>query len=155
MRKLLAVLVLGPLGAIAFAQGTPSTNVTDMVKAYQDAYNAGDAEAVARLFATDGWLSDASGAVSQGRDAILAFVRQDIATNMTGDAAVTLKLTTDEEFGPQEAPAGRGSWEAVGQDGTSLGGGQWVVVTENVNGQPLIHWLITNVVLPPSMTGRQ
>lgn len=146
MKNAAAVLILGLIGAIALAQGTTQGNVAEMVKAYQDAFNAGNAEAVAQLFADNGWLAESTGAVYQGRDAILAYVKKDIASNPPG---VTLKLTTDEVVGP----AARGTWEALKPDGTSLAGGQWVVVTENVNGHPLVRWLISNVVLPPSMTG--
>jgi uncharacterized protein (TIGR02246 family) len=80
--SLIVTLLVG--GRVAFGQDPAETAIRERVKQYVLAYNAGDADAVAAIYAVDGTHTYALGFTHRGRPEIAKGLREMFAGPMKG-----------------------------------------------------------------------
>lgn len=111
-----------------------------VVESYEAAWNAGDAEGVAALYAEDALVAYSDGPVLEGRAAVEA------AASERTSAGGTLDV---HQVGAQELGDGwmatGGWWELTGPDGEAMQTGSWMNLNEvQDDGSSLVHWTLTN-----------
>jgi len=133
------------MGAVALALAFPLTvsaqapatdlraQIEKLDKAWQTAYNAGDAAAVAALYADDAKVMAPGAAAASGRAAIQAAFAQDIARGSKNT------LTTEEVFGGGDYAVAVGGWVETGADGSHKDHGTYVTVYRKVGGDWKIY----------------
>ncbi len=122
-----ALALAFPLTASAQAPATDLRGqIEKMDKAWQAAYNAGDAAAVAALYADDAKVMAPGAAAASGRAAIQAAFAQDIARGSKNT------LTTEEVFGGGDYAVAVGGWVETGADGSHKDHGTYVTVYRRV-----------------------
>ena len=133
------------MGAVALALAFPFTasaqapatdlraQIEKLDKAWQTAYNAGDAAAVAALYADDAKVMAPGAAAASGRAAIQAAFAQDIARGSKNT------LTTEEVFGGGDYAVAVGGWVETGADGSHKDHGTYVTVYRKVGGDWKIY----------------
>ncbi len=106
------------------------------VAAWQEAYNAGDADKIAAMYAEDGVVMAPNVPVATGRDAIRAM----IAKQSADAKAAGLKLAINQgAMGVSGDLAWHsGSYTVNGADGAAVDGGGYLEVRRNIGGQ----WMI-------------
>lgn len=129
-----ALALAFPLPAFAQAGATDMrAQIEKMDRAWQTAYNAGDAAAVAALYTEDGKVMAPGNATVSGRTAIQAFFAKDL----TGGAKNA--LTLEEVFGGGDFAIEVGSFVATGADGAHLDHGMFTTVYKKVGGEWKIY----------------
>jgi uncharacterized protein (TIGR02246 family) len=126
----LAVLALtAPLSAEAQA-GPPAlrAEITKLSQAWQAAYNAADATALAALYSPDATVMPPGGEPVTGSAAIKAFFAGDVATGATNT------LTISDVVGSADLAVEIGKWVAQAKDGKHLDHGSYVTVYRKVSG---------------------
>lgn len=81
---LCAVALAVGVAELAGGQGPPEAAVRERVKQYEAAYNAGDFERLAAIYAEDGTHTYASGATDHGRPAISEGLKAQLAGPLRG-----------------------------------------------------------------------
>ena len=128
-----------------YLQGTPPTSpppaasmMGELIDAYEAAWNAGDSEAVADLYADDAWAAFSDLPAVSGQDAIADVMEQ----RVRGTIAITGVQSAD--LGDGWAVDG-GTWELSGQgvEGGPLRGHYWILV-HTEDGERKIKWSVTN-----------
>lgn len=130
-----AALVLA-LPLPAFAQAGPSglrAEIEKASQAWQTAYNAGDAAALAALYTPDATVMAPGAAAASGRAAIEALFKADVAKGAKNT------LTTNEVFGGGDYAIEVGGWVANAADGSHLDHGSYVTVYKKVDGSWKIY----------------
>jgi uncharacterized protein (TIGR02246 family) len=123
-----------PLPAVAQAGATDlRAQIEKMDQAWQTAYNAGDAAAVAALYSEDAKLMAPGSATVSGRAAIQAMFAQDIARGSKN------ALTTAEVFGGGDYAIAVGGWVETGADGAHKDHGSYVTVYKRAGGDWKIY----------------
>jgi uncharacterized protein (TIGR02246 family) len=120
----------------AMAQaGAPDlrAQIGKMDQAWQAAYNAGDAAALAALYAEDAKLMAPGAEAVTGRAAIQALFAQDIARGSKNT------LTTVEVFGGGDFAIAVGGWVETGADGAHKDHGPYVTVYKRAGGDWKIY----------------
>lgn len=112
---------------------------TNINKAYEAAYDAGDAAAAAALHTEDATIMPPNGEPVQGRPAIAAFIEQDMAT-----IGGKFKLEMIEHAVCGDQGWARGTYAVIGTDGTTIDQGKWVDVRKRIEGKWLIEVDIWN-----------
>lgn len=140
----LAALALAfPLPALAQAGATDlRAQVRKVDQAWQTAYNAGDAAAVAALYLEDAKVMAPGRATVSGRAAIQAMFAEDIARG--GKNALTLV----DVFAGGDFAIEVGDWTATGTGGAHLDHGTFLTVYKKVGGD----WKIYRDTWNSSMT---
>jgi uncharacterized protein (TIGR02246 family) len=110
--------------------------------AWQTAYNAGDATALAALYAEDAKVMAPGRATVSGRAAIQAYFAQDVTTGAKN------ALTLEEVFGGGDFAIEVGSYVATGADGAHLDHGMFMTVYKKVGSD----WKIYRDTWNSSMT---
>ena len=129
--RFVALALALPISAMAQAGSTDlRTQLAKLDQAWQTAYNAGDAAAVAALYTEDAKVIPPGHAAVSGRAAIQAFFAEDIATAQGAKNA----LTTEEAFGGGDVAIAVGGWVATKADGTHADHGMYVTVYKQVDG---------------------
>jgi uncharacterized protein (TIGR02246 family) len=128
-----ALALAFPLTASAQAATDLRAQIEKMDKAWQAAYNAGDAAAVAALYADDAKVMAPGAAAASGRAAIQAAFAQDIARGSKNT------LTTEEVFGGGDYAIAVGGWVETGADGSHKDHGTYVTVYRKVGGDWKIY----------------
>jgi uncharacterized protein (TIGR02246 family) len=124
---LLALALALPLPALAQAGATDlQGQIAKMDQAWQAAYNAGDAAALAALYAEDAKVMAPGSAVVSGRAAIQALFTKDIARGSKN------ALTTVEVFGGGDYAIAVGGFVETGADGSHKDHGSYVTVYKKV-----------------------
>jgi uncharacterized protein (TIGR02246 family) len=91
-----AMLALtGATHAFAQAKGGDEAAIRAQTTSWEKAYNAGDAAAVAALYADDAILLPPGAPAARGKAAILAFFTKDIAGSKAAGAVMVLNPKTD------------------------------------------------------------
>ena len=149
MRKavMLLALALFLVPGTVFAQHDADAKAAlkEMTPNWQTAANAGDAAAVAALYAEDGVLHPPNSAPVQGRDNIEAFWT-------TGfEAGNTIELTTDHMWGMGDAAAETGMYVITSPDGAHLDHGHYSLVYTMSDGKWKIVSDMWNSDMAPSM----
>jgi uncharacterized protein (TIGR02246 family) len=138
----LAVLALAaPLPAFAQAMDL-RTEIAKVSEAWQAAYNAGDAAALAALYAEDATILPPGGDAVSGRAAIQAHFAEELAQGAKST------LTLREVIGHGDMAIEIGGWSAETPDGTHLDHGKYMTVYRKVGGA----WLLTRDMWNSSMT---
>jgi len=139
-----AVLALAfPLPAMAQAGPTDlRAQVEKMSHAWQAAYNAGDAAALAALYTEDAKVLPPSSATVSGRAAIQALFAEDIKRGSKN------ALTSVEAFGGGDFAIEVGGWVETGADGAHKDHGSYLTVYRKVGND----WKIYRDTWNSSMT---
>jgi uncharacterized protein (TIGR02246 family) len=137
----LALLVV-PATARAQHDDHGKAALKEMTPRWQAAYNAGDAAALAALYAKDGVLLPPNSAPVDGRDAIEAFWSAALEEGATGE------LTTKEMYAMGEAAAEVGMWVLTAADGSHLDHGSYMLIYKQVDGE----WQIANDIYNSDMS---
>jgi len=94
----LGVTLIALLGVAygGFAAGSAGeAAIREQTTSWEAAYNAGDANAIAALYAVDAVLLPPAAPAARGRDAILAFFQADIAASKKAGVVMNLGKNTD------------------------------------------------------------
>jgi uncharacterized protein (TIGR02246 family) len=125
----LAALVLTlPSSAIAQGGGDTRGQIEKMAKAWEKAYNSGDAAAVAALYAKDAKLMPPGAEPATGPSAIQAFLVKDIK------GGAKMALTTEDVTGSGDYALETGKWVATSADGKHLDHGQYATFYKKADG---------------------
>ena len=125
----LAALVLAlPSSAIAQGGGDTRAQIEKMTKAWEKAYNAGDATAVAALYAKDAKLMPPGAEPASGSSAIQTFFTADVK------GGAKMALTTEDVTGSGDYALETGKWVATSADGKHLDHGQYATFYKKADG---------------------
>jgi len=119
---LMALALASPLTAVAQAGGNVRAEIEKQDKAWEKAYNSGDAAAVTALYAKDAVVMAPGAEPASGTSAIQAFFTADLK----GGAKNT--LTTEEAMGFGDYAVGKGKWVATSADGKHLDHGEYMTL---------------------------
>jgi uncharacterized protein (TIGR02246 family) len=123
-----------PLPALAQAGATDlRAQIAKADQAWQTAYNAGDAAALAALYAEDAKVMAPGNAAVSGRAAIQAMFAEDIKRGSKN------ALTQLEVFGSGDYTIEVGGWVETGADGAHKDHGSFVTVYKKVGGEWKIY----------------
>jgi len=126
---LVALALALPLPVFAQAgAGDLHAQIGKMDQAWQKAYNAGDAAALAALYTKDAKLMPPGAEPASGSAAIQAFFTKDIAQGAKNT------LTTGDVVGSGDFALATGGWVAKTPDGKHLDHGQYMTLYKNVDG---------------------
>jgi len=115
-----------------------------MGKAWEAAYNTGDASAVAAKYLEDGMRMPPDQPIVKGRDAVQAQIQEGMDKGLVKVKVETIE--SDAIMG--EWGFSRGTFTAMDADGNSMGSGKWVNVSKHVNGKWFTHFDIWNYDAP-------
>lgn len=125
----------------------PAPTIPDAtLGAWEKAFNAGDAAAVAAVYTEDATLMPPGVPTMKGRAAIEKFMRDGFAQ---GPAKIA--LTTDELFTMGDAAVRRGTYRVTGADDAVLDAGKYVEIWRRVDEAWLICIDIWNADAAPVM----
>ena len=138
MRKAVLVFALAFLGlpATVLAQHDDHAKAAlkEMTPTFQATFNAGDAAAVAALYATDGVLHPPNSAPVDGREAIEAFWAAAL------ESGASAELTTQDMYWMGESAAEVGMFVMTGADGSHLDHGHYTLIYKMVD----VDWKIVS-----------
>jgi uncharacterized protein (TIGR02246 family) len=117
--------------------------------AWQDAWNAGDADKIAAMYAEDGVVMAPGVPVAKGRDAIRESITKDIASAQA--AGVKLKIDHGDTGVSGDLAWHSGSYTISAADGSAVDTGSYLELRRNVGGQWLIARDIWNSDRPPAV----
>jgi ketosteroid isomerase-like protein len=131
-------LVWNPMPGGDMPTGTP--RFPDINAAYTAAFNAGDAAAIASMYAEDARFALSNGPILEGRAAI----EEAMAARLIPGATIDIQEVGSEDMG--DGWSGGGGWYAItGPDGAVAQTGFWMnVIQVQDDGTPQIAWGITN-----------
>lgn len=112
------------------------TQMGELLAAYEEAWNAGDPGAVAALYTEDSWAAFADLPAVEGREAIADLMEQRVGGTMD------LHGVRSESLG--EGRMIDGGWYTISGTETGDYSGHYWVVTETVDGEPKIKWVVSN-----------
>lgn len=112
----------------------------ELVDAFEAAFNAGDAAAVAALYTDDAMVALSDGPILNGAGA----VEESMAARMMEGATIEIHEVGNEDLG--DGMYGGGGWyQITGPDGMVAQSGYWMNVVEvQADGTPRIAWSLTN-----------
>jgi ketosteroid isomerase-like protein len=93
--SLAALALTSATNATAQAKGADEAAIRAQTTSWEKAYNAGDAAAIAALYADDAILMPPGASGASGKAAILAFLTKDIAGSKAAGATFALNPKTD------------------------------------------------------------
>ena len=126
--SLAALTLVLPLTASAQAAGDLRSQIEKADQAWQTAYNAGDAAAIAALYAEDAEVMAPGHETVSGRAAIQDFFKQDFAQGAKNT------LTTSEVLSGGDYAISMGGYVATAADGSHLDHGTYMTVFKKVDG---------------------
>lgn len=131
---LLALALASPVGAFAQA-GTPDlrAQVVKLGEAWQAAFNAGDANALAALYTQDARLLPPGSEPLSGPVAIKGYFASQVG------AGTKFALTSTEVMGFGDFAFETGQWVATGADGRHLDHGTYATLFQKVGGAWKLH----------------
>jgi uncharacterized protein (TIGR02246 family) len=123
----MAALALAlPLPAVAQSAADLRSQIEKQSQAWQNAYNAADASALAALYAEDAKVMAPGAAAVSGRSAIQALFAEDVKRGSKNT------LTTMEVFGNGDLAIEVGGWVENGADGSHKDHGSYVTIYKRV-----------------------
>jgi uncharacterized protein (TIGR02246 family) len=124
-----ALILALPLRAVAQAGATDlRSQITKLDQAWQTAYNAGDAAALAALYTPDAKVMAPGHAAASGQAAIQAFFVDDLKQHSKNT------LTTGEVLDGGSFAIAIGGFVATGPDGKHLDHGTYTTIYKKVDG---------------------
>jgi ketosteroid isomerase-like protein len=134
------------LGACAPAGSQESPELAQAGERWIEAFNAGDLDALAAMYAEDTWLLPPNGEMAQGRDVVRA------AFGAMIDAGQKAELETVEAIAAGDIGYKLGTFKALGPDGSVMDKGKFIEVWKQVGGEWKIMRDIWNSDMPaPSL----
>jgi uncharacterized protein (TIGR02246 family) len=127
MALLALVLAVSP-AALAQGGGDVRAEVGKMSKAWEKAYNAGDAAGLAALYGKDAMVMPPNAEPASGSAAIRKFFDGDVKSG------AKMALTVDDVSSFGESAVETGKWEATSADGKHLDHGKYVTVYKKSDG---------------------
>jgi ketosteroid isomerase-like protein len=137
------VLMLGAVLAAVPAAARDKSDVAGRAATWEKEYNAGNLAAVQALYAADGCRMPPNQEIARGSDAILAQLK---AGKDRGLAKVKIVVTSAESSGG--LGYGSGTYEVMGDDGSHLDHGKWMLVSKKMNGKWITQCDIFNSDMP-------
>ncbi|HEX9637474.1 MAG TPA: DUF4440 domain-containing protein [Acidobacteriota bacterium] len=131
------------LAAPAAPGGDDASDLAARAKAWQDAYNAGNLEAVAGLYTEDAMRLPYQAATLQGRAAIAANLKENHDAGLT---KIDIKVLGTESHG--DLAWGHGTYALMNAAGATVQEGKWMNVSKQIGGAWLIHSDIWNTNTP-------
>lgn len=107
-----------------------------LLSAYEEAWNAGDPAGVAALYAEDAWAAFADLPAVQGREAITGLMEERVR------GTIDIHGVRSESLG--EGRMIDGGWYTISGGGAGEFNGHYWIVTETVDGEPRIKWVVSN-----------
>ncbi len=138
MRLLTPLLcsVLVALPSAALAQGGAEAAIHQGTKAWMAAWNAGDAAAIAALYAEDAVLMAPGAESAKGRAAIEGLVKAALAA--AGGSKMEIKPTEVMESGDLAVEIG--TFTEVAADGSHRDHGKYMAAWKKVDGKWVLYW---------------
>ena len=144
MRKQWSITMVAVCGAALFAlqcaQPKPDTSAADETAirqfnpAWFKAYNSGDANAIAALYAENGVLNPPGAPAARGVKAIREYLAKDLAEAMS--SGVTLVAGSATDFGMSADLAWEwGTFTVRGKDGNTIDAGKYITVFGKKDGK--------------------
>jgi uncharacterized protein (TIGR02246 family) len=125
---LLAMVLAVSLPAVAQTGGDLRAQIGKMSKAWEKAYNAGDAAALAALYGKDATVLPPNGDAASGGSAIRAYFDGDVKSGAKNE------LTTEDVVGSGDYAVETGKYVATSTDGKHLDHGKYVTVYKKADG---------------------
>lgn len=129
----IALAAVVPVTVAAQAAGNVRAEIEQVDHAWQTAYNAGNATAVAALYADDAKLMAPGSEPFSGRAAIAGYFKQAVAQG------AQMALTTREVLGRGDYVTATGGYVATAKDGSHLDHGTYMTVYKRVKGAWMIY----------------
>lgn len=108
-----------------------------LLRAYEQAWNAGDAAGVANLYAENAWAAFANLPAVSGRETIGSLMTERVRGKLTLQGVRSVDLGGGYTID--------GGWtELSGVEGGPIRGNYWVLVNTNDAGERKIEWVVTN-----------
>ncbi len=141
----LATLALLAVPAIALGQeeGGAEAAIQEGAVAWQTAWNAGDAAAIAAMYAADAVVMAPGAPSMMGQEAIQAGLQ--VSLDMAEGSQMT--ITPEEIMSHGDIAVEVGKWVEAGADGSHKDHGKYIAVWQNVDGQ----WMIVRDIWNSSM----
>ena len=142
-----AAAIVGTSLAACGGAAAPAANketADQLAATWVAAFNAGDAAAVAALYAEDAHSMPPGGAAISGRSGIESYWRQDI-----GSGGIVTKITPGDSIVQGDLLHVDGTYEVAGKDGVALGKGQYQQLWRRIDSQ----WKVQHEIwrLDPSL----
>jgi uncharacterized protein (TIGR02246 family) len=125
---LVALALTLPFPAFAQTGGDVRAQIGKMDQAWEKAYNAGDAAAVAALYAKDATIMPPGAEPASGTSAIQAFFAEDMKQGAKN------ALTTGDVVGSGDQAVSIGKWVATSADGKHLDHGTYMTLYKKEGG---------------------
>ena len=137
------------LGAFLFAcmpvgPTDVSNEIKQMDQKYEEAYNNGDAAGIAQLHTMDAKVYPPNMEVMEGRDAIEAVNKKELAEN--GGIKLGLETVSATAYG--DIAIADGKYKVFDPQGNEIAHGKYLTVFKKVNGQWLIQYDMYNTSMP-------
>jgi uncharacterized protein (TIGR02246 family) len=147
---LYAMAVLGLLAAAPFASAADdAATIRAGTEAWIKAHNAGNADAIAAMYAEDAVVMPPGAPVARGRAAIKQFIVKDIAEART--AGVTLVLAKESDVAVKGDSAWHaGTYTVKDKAGATVDSGGYMEIWRKAGGKWLIVRDIWNSSTPPA-----
>ena len=139
----ICLVMVALLAGSAVWAGSRETEYAAFPKAWEKAYNSGDASAVAAMYGEDGMRMPPDAPIVKGRAAIEAYIAEGMKQGLAG-----VKIETVESHVGEDMAHARGTFESIDADGNSLGSGKWVSFSKHVGGKWQIQFDIWNFDAP-------
>jgi uncharacterized protein (TIGR02246 family) len=133
------------VASLAGAREESPRAVQDLVTRWQAAFNQRDFQSVADLYTEDAIWFGNTGAVSEGRKAILAEAQEPLPIP-PGEGTIELTTLSSETFGDTAYVVG--SYVIAAPDGAEMVRGHYMAVLKLVDGAWQIYRHLSNLVMP-------
>jgi len=140
--RCVAMLMAALVASAAFAGDDPS-NMAETIVTWEKAFNAGDAKAIAAVYAEDATRMPYQAPAISGQAAIAANISE---TRDQGIVKIELKLVGSETEG--KMGWAHGTYHLMTADGATAQKGKWMNVSKKVKGKWVIQTDIWNTDTP-------
>ncbi|NIO13634.1 MAG: DUF4440 domain-containing protein [Xanthomonadales bacterium] len=131
---LLALAAALTLAASPASAGKDASDLAARAAAWQKAFNAGDADAIAALYTEDGMRLPYEAPIVVGRAAVPANIQ---STYDVGVTKIELEVLGAESQG--NMAWGHGTYHLMDESGATVQKGKWMNVSKKIGGTWLIH----------------
>ena len=139
---LVGILLIATM-ALAPALAGEKSDMAELLKSWETAYNAGDAKAVAAYYTEDATRLAYQAPTQTGRAAI---AEATTATRDMGAVKISLELTSSETHG--DMGWSTGTYHLMDAEGATVQKGKWMNVSKKVKGKWMIQADIWNTDAP-------
>ncbi len=140
---LVAVMATSLLAVSSLSAGDDASDMAARAKSWQEAFNAGNPEAIAALYTEDGMRLPYQAPPVKGRTAITASIQ---AARDAGGSKAEIEVVGTESQG--NMAWAHGTYVLKNAEGDMIEEGKWMNVSKKVGGEWLIHCDIWNTNAP-------